>query len=318
MSAASADPEAPDVLAIGETMLLVAPAAGAPFALGSAMTISPAGAEANVAVGCSGLGLRAAWYSRLGADAIGDLLADGLAARGVDTSLVRRTDAAPTGVMFKRPLDGRSEVAYYRAGSAASTMDAADLDVLPAPRLVHVSGITAALSDSCRRLLDAVVVERRLGSSIVSFDVNHRPVLWPSPERAATELLHLARAADVVFVGRDEAERLWGTADADAVRELLPDVPHVVVKDAEHEAVEFAGDTVVRVATPPVEVVESVGAGDGFAAGWIAASLRGEDAAGRLSAGHALAAAVLRSPTDHAAPGAGAVESHAGSVDGLE
>jgi 2-dehydro-3-deoxygluconokinase len=297
-----ADPVAAlDLLAIGETMVLVGTEPGCPLTAGAAATVSTGGAESNVAVGVASQGLHAAWFSRLGTGPLGDLVLDGIADRGVDTTAVIRDPSRPTGLMVKHAAADRSRVFYYRSGSAASALSRSDIALLPSARVVHVSGITAALSGTCREFLEAVVGRREVPGARVSFDVNHRPALWARPDEAAAVLLAFARAADVVFVGRDEAEALWGTATADEVRRLLPDVPHLVVKDGAVEAVEFSGADVTRVPAEVVEVVDPVGAGDAFAAGWLSRWLRGAGAAARLSGGHAAAAAVLASPTDLAA-----------------
>ncbi|WBU37189.1 sugar kinase [Homoserinibacter sp. YIM 151385] len=305
-------PSAPEVLAIGETMLLLAPEPGAGLAIGAPYRIGTGGAESNVATALAQLGVRAAWASRLGDEPVGRLIRDAVAGRGVDVTRVELVPGASSGLYLKDPASAEQKVVYYRAGSAASTMGrelaerlgagtarAAGTADRPALRIVHVSGITAALSASCRDLLRAVVVDRVLGEAAVVFDVNHRAALW-SAEEAAPVLRELAAHADAVLVGRDEAEALWGAATAEEIRGILPGPRHLVVKDADVEAVEFEGDTLHRVPTPPVEVVEPVGAGDAFAAGWEAAWLRGLDAAGRLGIGHATAAAVLVEIGDHA------------------
>jgi 2-dehydro-3-deoxygluconokinase len=312
-----------DLLAIGETMLLVAPVDGAPLALDATCTISPGGAESNVAIALAALGRRTAWLSRLGSDRIGDLVLEGVGRHGVDVSLVERDDRRPTAVYFKQPGPGGTTVAYYRAGSAASAMSPAFALTVAAtvrPRIVHLSGITAALSPECGALLDAVLDDRPFGDATVVLDVNFRPALWPDAALAAIRLLDLARRADVVLVGRDEAERLWDTRTAEDVRALLPEVPHLVVKDGDVEAVEFtladggvdasatretgegigAAASVARVAARRIDVVEPVGAGDAFAAGWLAGLLAGHDATRRLELGHEVAAAVLVSHTDQA------------------
>ncbi|MFT4210834.1 MAG: sugar kinase [Microbacterium sp.] len=286
-----------DLLAIGETMALITPAPGRSLAAEGAARIGFGGAESNVAAGVVAGGGRAAWLSAVGDDPFGELIVAGLRARGVDTAAVRVDPTRPTGLMLKQPGAAGSRVLYYRAGSAAAALSPADLGRLPPARVVHTSGITAALSSSCRELV-AHVLDGAAGDAVVSFDVNHRPALWPSLEEAASTLLDLARRAHIVFVGRDEAERLWGTVTAEAAHELLPDVPHLVVKDGEVEAVEFGAAGVSRIPAHHVEVVEPVGAGDAFAAGWLSAWLSGLDAPARLQAGHDGAAAVLRSTDD--------------------
>jgi 2-dehydro-3-deoxygluconokinase len=162
---------------------------------------------------------------------------------------------------------------------------------------VHVSGITAALSDSCRALLEAVLDMRRAAGLPVSFDVNYRPALW-APGAAAVELLALAKRCDLVFVGRDEAETLWGTATAEDVHALLGPGPRLVVKDGEVGAHCFHPGGSAFAATEPVEVVEAVGAGDAFAAGFLAAELAGSSPGAALERGHRFAAAVLATTAD--------------------
>ena len=290
---------APDLLTIGETMVLVAPVAGAAVALDGAATLGAGGAESNVAIAAATEGARTAWYSRVGAGVLGSLVVESVARHGVDTSLVRVCPGRPTGLMVKEPSPHGSRVHYYRAGSAASTIAHEDLDGLPIPRIVHTSGITAALSVSARRTVESLL-SGALAPAEVSFDVNYRPALWSSVDEAAAVLGDLAARADVVFVGRDEAEALWGTTTSEQVRARLPQVPILVVKDGAVDAVEYSGDAVFRVPATTVDVIEPVGAGDAFAAGWLAGRLRGDDPQTRLRSGHAAAALVLRSFGDQA------------------
>lgn len=304
MSTASPTPPLPDagspvaVVCVGESMGLVT-ALGAPLAETETAALGIAGAEGNVAVGLVAAGHRAAWASRLGADPIGTRISTELARRGVEL-WVDTDDTTPTGVMFKDPGVESSSVYYYRRGSAASLMDAGFLDRerLAGVRIVHTTGITPALSPSCRDMVERVYVDARAAGALVSFDVNDRRALW-TKEDAADTLARLADAADIAFVGRDEAERIWGTATADDVRAHLPHCGLLVVKDGDVGATAYAGDAdPVFVPAPRVEVVEPVGAGDAFAAGFLAATLDGADLAERLSAGHAAAARVLTTHGD--------------------
>ncbi|GAA2971550.1 2-dehydro-3-deoxygluconokinase [Microbacterium terrae] len=285
-----------ELLTVGETMALVT----GDLAEGTALALSSGGAESNVAIGAAMLGVRSAWVSRVGDDPFGAMVRDAVASRGVDVGGVRTDPARRTGLMVKQPSPTGSRVFYYRAGSAASALSPADLDGAPAARVLHTTGITPALSASAHALVEHILDT----AAVASFDVNYRPVLWESKDTAATVLLRLARRAHIVFVGRDEAENLWGTSTAESVRDLLPDVPHLVVKDGDIEAVEFHGQDVTRVPAKRVEVVEPVGAGDAFAAGWLTGYLRDQSPAERVAAGHTSAVAVLMSPHDTAAPAA--------------
>ncbi|WP_017587054.1 sugar kinase [Nocardiopsis ganjiahuensis] len=290
----------PLVTCVGETMLLLAPAPGTPLDRAGTLRTGVAGAESNVACGVAALGHRAAWLSRVGGDPFGRLLTRTLRERGVDVSGVESDPRRPTGLLAKDPDPSGSRVHYYRSGSAASALgpELVGHSLVRNARIVHLTGITAALSPSA----DALSERLLLGpGTVVSFDVNHRPGLW-EPGAAAPRLLDLARSADIVFVGRDEAEALWGTATAEDVRVLLPGVPRLVVKDAEHGATEFVGDRVAHVPAPVVDVVEPVGAGDAFAAGYLSGELRGLGSRGRLRLGHLCAGAVLRVVGDLADP----------------
>ncbi|WP_435746382.1 sugar kinase [Microbacterium sp. PMB16] len=289
---------APEVVCIGESMALITPT-GAGLAAADTATITLAGAEANVAVGLVSYGHRAAWASRLGDDPIGTRIASEMGRRKVELWVERDGDA-PTGVMFKDPGVESSAVYYYRKGSAASRMDAGFLSPaqLEGVRIVHTTGITPALSESCLRMVDQLFADARGVGAVVSFDVNDRRALW-SAEEAASTLARLADAADITFVGRDEAERIWGTATPAEIRAHLPHCGLLVVKDGDVGATAFAGsDEPVFVPAPVVDVVEPVGAGDAFASGFLAATLDGADLADRLSAGHAAAARVLRIAAD--------------------
>lgn len=307
------DTSAPRLIAIGETMALVAPARPEPLATTREVRLLIGGAESNVAIHAAQLGIPTAWVSAVGDDPLGERVRSEVASHGVDVGWVTSDPQAPTGVYFKDPGRG---VLYYRRGSAASAMTPDSLATVPLERadLVHISGITPALSSSCAALIDSVIDRVAAGDGILSFDVNHRPALW-QPGAAASALLDLARRADLVFVGLDEAEGLWGTADADAVRALIPEPTLLVVKDGDIGATEYerrGGGGDVRTFAPAIrtEVVEAVGAGDAFAAGYLSAHLNGAGAAERMLAGHRRAHLVLQSTGDLLPDEALADESH--------
>ncbi|MFC9561861.1 sugar kinase [Agromyces sp. NPDC056965] len=289
----------PEVLTIGETMALVAPVLAEPLETAEEFRVDTAGAEANVAAHLAALGRRAAWAGRVGDDALGRRVVRHLHDRGVDTRWIEADDAAPTGVYFKDPGRG---VHYYRAGSAASRMDPSFLGGLPldTARVVHVSGITPALSASCGALVDDLIERVAASPAKLSFDVNHRSALWQEGA-ARGRLQELAARADIVFVGLDEAEALWGTVTPDAVRALLPEPALLVVKDGAVGATEFragADSGSTQVPAMSVDVVEAVGAGDAFAAGYLDALLAGGGPSERLAAGHARAVTVLGDTAD--------------------
>lgn len=307
-----------DALTIGETMVMVTPQEGGRLDADSTFVLRPGGAESNVAALLAELGHPTHWAGALGTDRLGELVTTVLAGHGVDTSLVRRDPQRPTAVYFKDPTPHGTEVVYYRTDSAAAGMSTADLAAWTrlSPRVVHLSGILPALSPGCAELARHIVFDRPWGDTPVSFDVNYRTVLWQRAgdghrdpgERAAHTLLDLAQRSDIVFVGRDEAAALWGTTDAESVRALVDRPDHLIVKDAAIEAVAFVGTSTVRVPSRRIHVVDPVGAGDAFAAGWLSGWLHGRHETLRLRLGHHVAAQVLASASDLATlPPAGKV-----------
>ncbi|MFF3918240.1 sugar kinase [Streptomyces sp. NPDC001852] len=232
-----------DVVALGESMVTFLP--GGPGRLADVPSFDRAigGAESNVACVLAAAGHTARWVGRVGADGFGDHLVERIAGYGVDVSSVSRDPDRPTGVYFRTAGDrgtGAHEVAYYRAGSAASAMSPAtvDLTAVRAGRVLHLTGITAALSDECRALMHTLTAPRP-GRPLLSFDVNHRPALWRHPD-GPLALLDLARRADIVFVGEDEAAEAWGvTGGPEAIRAALPEPRVLVVKQGEKGATAF-------------------------------------------------------------------------------
>ncbi|WUK31557.1 sugar kinase [Streptomyces sp. NBC_00370] len=323
-----------EVVCLGESMVTFVPSRPGRLADVPSFARTIGGAESNVACALAAAGHSVSWVSRVGADGFGDHLVDAVAAYGVDTTGVHRDPDRPTGIYFRTAGDRATdthEVLYYRAGSAASAMSPANTPVegLWSGTVLHVSGITAALSADCLALMREITT-RRPGRPLVSFDVNHRPGLWrdASGARDATSarvLLELARGADLVFVGEDEAADAWDLHGGDAIRAALPEPATVVVKRGSAGATVYhaapgqtgAGDTapsdtapsdtapsdtVTSVPALRVDVVAPVGAGDAFAAGFLSATLRGLPMAARLRHGHLTAAATLTVAADLAAP----------------
>lgn len=294
-----------DVLCVGESMAVVTPAQARPLREAEDCLLGFGGAESNVAAHLAEFGYRSGWASRVGGDPFGERISTGLASRGVDISLVRVDEALPTGVYFKDPdLGSGARTLYYRAGSAASQMEPRDSEAWPldSTGLVHTSGINPALSSSCSALTEHLLDQAPMHGYQVSFDVNYRPALW-SANTAGPRLLHLANKASIVLVGLDEAQVLWGCTTSAQVSEILPGPRHLVVKDAATEAAEFVRDgggreEVYRMPAHRIEVIEPVGAGDAFAAGYLAGLLRADRPRDRLALGHSFAAWTLGTRAD--------------------
>ncbi|MGW3092548.1 sugar kinase [Streptomyces sp. NPDC001102] len=347
-------PDVVDVVALGESMVTFLPTRPGRLADVPSFERGIGGAESNVACALAAAGHAVRWVSRVGADGFGDHLVETIGGFGVDVSSVGRDPSRPTGVYFRTAGDRSTdahEVAYYRAGSAASAMTADTVDpaAVRAARVLHLSGITAALSSGCLELVRALTAPAP-GRPLVSFDVNHRAGLWPDADGPRV-LLELARGADIVFVGEDEAEEAWGITGGPAeIRSALPEPGVLVVKQGARGATAFvssggrtagsraAGAARVGAAaprrrgqaiTPPaqpqqahtfvpalaVDVLATVGAGDAFAAGFLSATLRGLPVKTRLRHGHLWAAAVLTVPGDLAPPPARAHADHLAALD---
>lgn len=288
------------VLCVGEPLIALTPEAGRSLESADTFTVAEGGAELNVAIHLARLGVPVRFAGRVGDDPLGRRLRDALAREGVDVSTLALDGTLPTGLYLKEPGEEGTAVHYFRRGSAATVLDRLPDGALDGVAHVHVTGIVAALSDACCSLVRGLLADQR--STAVSFDVNYRPALW-EPGVAAPVLMDLARHADIVFVGLDEARQLWRANSPQAVRSLLPEPAEVVVKDSGLPAVAYVGTgpSVVEAALP-VDVVEPVGAGDAFAAGYIATRRDGGDVRSALRVGHALAAGVLRANSDHGVP----------------
>ncbi|WP_310887541.1 sugar kinase [Streptomyces sp. ZS0098] len=301
MNTALIPPEG-QVVCVGETMAALTPDPSEPLEGADRLRLAVAGAESNVAMYLADHGIPAVWLSAVGDDPLGRRVLTAVASAGVDVSYVRTDPHRPTGLMVKSPGPDGTRVHYYRSGSAASALGPELLDREPVTRarMLHFSGITPALSTSGRALMDrALELAAARRPYAVSFDVNHRAALWPA-DVAAPVLRRLANEADIVFVGLDEAQGLWGSdLTAEEVRGLLLCPRVVVVKDGARTATAFTSDGATTVPALRTRVVEPVGAGDAFAAGFLTGVLRGDTLTRALRLGHITAASALQVTADH-------------------
>lgn len=271
-----------DVVTVGETMVSFAAHEPGPLASAANFAAIVGGAETNVGIGLARLGLKVAWVSRLGADSFAARIRATLAAEGVDCRAVTEDTTRPTGFMLKsRALEGADPVVeYFRRGSAASALSLADFDerLFLSARHLHVTGITPALSPSCAELVEHAMKTMRAAGRTVSFDPNLRPRLWPGRAAMAAHLNRLAGLADWVLPGIAEGRTLTGLESPEAIAAFYRErgAGAVVIKLGAEGACWFAAEGEGRV--PGVEVaqvVDTVGAGDAFAAGVISGRLEG-------------------------------------------
>jgi 2-dehydro-3-deoxygluconokinase len=291
------------VLCVGEPLIALSALEAVPLSAATTLRVSTGGAELNVAVHLARLGVPTRFAGQIGDDPWGRMLSETLEHVGVDTSSLRVHPTRPTGCYLKDSSTDPASVYYYRADSAASLLESLPDDVFRGVRRVHLSGITAALSPQCARLSHDLLDGADRAGRTTSFDINYRPALW-SPSIAGSVLLDLAMKATTVFTGLDEATTLWGCTSVSDVRRLLPEVAELVVKDGPREATVFAGDSTVSLKPEPVEVVDIVGAGDAFAAGYLASRWSGANLLKSLAGGHSIAASVIASSHDNGWPSA--------------
>ncbi|WP_026559638.1 sugar kinase [Bacillus sp. J37] len=286
-----------DVVTIGETMVLFTPNSAGYMRHANQFSMKFGGAETNVAIGLSRLGHKAGWVSKVGNDEFGKAVVAFIKGEGVDVSQVKVDLKRPTGVYFKelrRTSDVR--VYYYRKDSAASGLTPEDLneEYIAGSKFLHITGITPALSDSCAStVLEAIKLAKKNGVQVV-FDPNLRRKLW-SEEKARQVLLELASLADIVLPGIDEGKFMFNETDPQKIANCFINngSAKVVVKLGAEGAAFFTNETSGVIPGYPVDqVVDPVGAGDGFAAGLLSGLLNGLNLPDAVKRGNAVGALV--------------------------
>lgn len=267
-----------DVVTFGETMVLFNPETQGPLRYVGTFTKSIGGAESNVAIALARLGHHAGWFSKLGDDEFGRYIKSTVMGEEVDVSRVTKDPTRTTGILFKERFSTvNPNVYYYRKGSAASHLSISDLDMdyICSAKILHVTGISLALSEEVREAVFYAVREAKKRGVIISFDPNIRLKLW-SKEDARKHILALAELSDIIFPGKDEAELLLGTDEPLKVCEKFLDMGIKIVAlklgktgcyvKSENEEGLVEGYTVDH-------PVDTVGAGDGYAAGFLSGYL---------------------------------------------
>ena len=280
------------VLTAGETMLRLLGPAHTRLRHADQMQLGMAGAETNFATALSRLGHHVRWMSRLGADEAGALIRGRLAAEGIDLSAVKEMSTAPTGLMLREQAPGMQNVYYYRDRSAASHLCADDArqSLLEGVGWVHLTGITPALSDSAAEFCAALIQLAGEKQVPVSLDVNYRARLW-SPHSARDWVEQQLPRIDVLMFSKEEGESLWGKVDEPLMRSLAEAGPrHVVRKGDGDYSVALVQGGFHEVGLYSVDAIDTIGAGDAFAAGYLDAVLAGRKPDEALNAGNAMGA----------------------------
>ena len=293
---------APAVVTAGETMLLGVPPRPGRLRHARSLELGIGGAESNVAIGLSRLGVPARWVSLLGDDEPGQLVLDRVRAEGVETSAVRRVPDRPTGLYLREDVGGTVRVTYYRRGSAASSLAPGSIDpgTLDGAGWLHLTGVTPALSEQCGSFVRWLAEEARSRGVRVSFDVNYRSRLWDADSaRAFTE--SVLPLVDLLLVGTEEGRALWDwRGDEEQARWFAEQGPgEVVVKRGDAGAAAHVDGELLEVDAYPVVQVDPIGAGDAFAAGYLAAHVWGLPPQERLRVANAMGAICVRSHGDY-------------------
>lgn len=296
-----------DLLTFGESMVSLRSAG--PLSAGGSLAMHVAGAESNVAVGVARLGHSVTWAGAVGADPHGEYILRQLRSEGIGTQC-RVDGSRSTGVMFleQRTADV-TRAFYYRAGSAGSTVSRDDVEraLASGPRVLHLTGITPALSPEARKAFEYAAERAAADGVVVSLDVNYRSRLW-SRDDARAVLVPVARHADILIASDDELDlvasaALGGDASDDAETALAAalleqGVGEVVVKRGAAGAGVYTAAGRFEAPAVPVTSIDTVGAGDAFTAGYLSALLDGEDVAGRLQRGAVMGAFAVSTAGD--------------------
>jgi 2-dehydro-3-deoxygluconokinase len=264
-----------DVVSFGETMVMMDPVENGPIKYIHSFRKKIGGAESNFAIGLSRLGHDAGWFSKLGDDPSGAYVRSVIAGERVDTEQVMFTDEAPTGVMFKERISRtETHVHYNRTGSAASRMTPDELPdaYIKDAQHLHITGITPILSSSCRKTVDRAFQLASDSGVRVSFDPNVRMKLWEGEETRET-LIEFIERAEVVIISVDEADQLFDERNPDRIADrVLSERPKLVAVTMDEEGARaFAEDDTAHHPGFEVDVVDTVGAGDAFCAGFVSA-----------------------------------------------
>lgn len=292
-------------LLVGEPMGLFIAQNKGPLEDVNGYSMALAGAEFNVAIGMKRLGHEVGFLTKLGKDPFGKRVVKTMEANGISTELITYSDDRTTGFMLKSMVDtGDPEIYYYRKNSAASTLCGRDVENLDFSQYdtIHMTGITPALTDSTREAIGVLLEKARQNHMLFSFDPNLRPQLWESREKMVRYMNDMAGKCDIFLPGIKEATILLGISDpekiADAYRKM--GAKTVIVKLGGDGAYYAGEEGCGRIPGWPVKkIVDTVGAGDGFAAGVLTALKEGLPLRDAVNRGNAVGAIQLMSRGDN-------------------
>jgi len=260
-----------DVITVGDAMIAMCPSQKGPIMFCNTFERKLGGAELNVAIGCARLGIQSGWISRLGNDDFGKYILKTVRGEGVDISEVKLVDQYPTSVYFREVLaDGSSRSFYYREKSPTSTMKCEDLneEYFKQAKVLHITGVFPSITKNNQDIILESVRLAKKHNLVVSFDPNIRLKMW-TKEEAKAYIEKLLPDVDILLIGDEEIEILLGdTTIEDAIKTFHGyRIGKVIVKKGAKGALGSDGTNVYEVeAIKPKALVDTVGAGDGFAA----------------------------------------------------
>ncbi|OXT16636.1 2-keto-3-deoxygluconate kinase [Bacillus sp. OG2] len=263
-----------DIITIGDAMITFNPSSKGPMRFVNSFERKVGGAELNFAIGCARLGLKTGWISRLGNDEFGRYIQHFVRGEGIDTSQVKLVDGYPTSLNFKEVMeDGDGRTFYYRQNSPTFTLtpDQLDQDYFKNARLLHITGVFPAIGGENYEIIKKAIELAKQNGLLISFDPNIRLKLW-GREEAKEKLSQLLHDVDIILTGEDEAELLVGANTPEQMIEEFKkyNITNIVIKRGENGSIGYCGGEYIEM--PPVKprkVVDTVGAGDGFDAGFI-------------------------------------------------
>lgn len=263
-----------DVITIGDAMITFNPASTGPMRFVQSFERKVGGAELNFAIGIARLGLHTGWISRLGNDEFGKYIYNFVRGEGIDVSEVKLVDGYPTSLNFKEIMeDGDGSTYYYRSNSPTLTLSNESIteSYFEKAKLLHITGVFPAIDEKNIEIIHTAISEAKKQNLLISFDPNIRLKLW-TKERAREVLRQFLPHVDIFLAGLEEAELLLGTNDPKEIIEECKKlgISYIAIKLGDKGSIGYANEEYIEAPPiPPKKIVDTVGAGDGFDAGFV-------------------------------------------------
>ena len=313
-----------DIITIGDAMITFDPVTKGPMRFVNQFTRKIGGAELNVMIGCSRLGIKTGWIGRLGKDEFGRHIFNTVRGEGIDVSEVKLIEDYPTSLNFKEVhAAGNSNTYYYRHKSPTETFLVADVPVefIKKAKILHVTGVFPAILENNRKIILEALKVAKENNVKISLDPNIRLKLWTKEEARETLLSYLPYV-DYLLTGKEELEILFETTEEQALIDHLHrySFEQVIIKNGEDGASYLHENEFVHVPGVTVnKVVDTVGAGDGFDAGFLYGVIHEWEVVESVQLANAIGAMVVQVEGDNEGlPFLEEVEMYLGKKDKIE